>query len=63
MATTREQLAQLQRQVHHLQAENAEVRRISERERGIEVLRRAGVIRGLTPEEKKTRGAMGCIVY
>jgi hypothetical protein len=75
MATTREQLAQLQEQVRHLQAESAEVRRVlrqrgllpengtrgtprskrgvSERERGIEILRRAGMIRELTPEEKK----------
>jgi hypothetical protein len=75
MATTREQLAQLQKQVRHLQAESAEVRRVlrqrgllpengtrgtprskrgvSERKRGIEILRRAGALAELTPEEKQ----------
>jgi hypothetical protein len=75
MATTREQLVQLQKQVRRLKIESAEMRRVlrergllpgngrrnarggkralSENERGIEILRRAGAIREMTPEEKK----------
>ena len=75
MATTREELEQLRKEVRKLKTENAEIRRIlrenglrpkngkrtgpkdlrglSERERGIEILRRAGAIREMTPEEEK----------
>ncbi len=75
MATTRERLAKLQKEVVRLKNELAETRRIlrdkgllpsdgkrraqrdtdplSDQERAIQALRRAGVLRDLTPEEKK----------
>lgn len=72
MATTLEQLKQLQKQVRRLSIESAETRRIlcergilpvakrtavrkgklSERERVREILRNAGMLAELTPEEK-----------
>ena len=75
MATTREELEQLRKEVRKLKTENAEIRRIlrenglrpkngkrtgpkdlrglSERDHVLEKLRRAGVIRELTAEEKQ----------
>ncbi|MBI4788002.1 MAG: hypothetical protein HY782_13270 [Chloroflexi bacterium] len=75
MATTREQLAKLEKEVRQLKKQVAELRRerrgqvappkdgkrtapkdlsgLSERERGLDILRRAGAIRAMTPEEEK----------
>jgi hypothetical protein len=74
MATTREEIAKLQKHVKQLKKENAvlwrvlrehgiapkdgkraaakEKRALSDNERAVEILRRAGMIRELTPEEK-----------
>jgi hypothetical protein len=72
MATTLEQLKELQRKVQRLETQNAETRRVlrergilpadkraaarkgtlSERERVREILRSAGMLAELTPEEK-----------